>query len=140
MAELLVKAKAGWRESISLRDRANWTEKEVQQFRTRTRIGDIIAVKPDGHVWGNAERLPSFVVVRVSGLSLEEAQQYAERLVRRSLVGPFFIEHEELLRRRRFQFPPALILQARVQGNDVIDVDLASLRAQIIEHTDTEDG
>jgi hypothetical protein len=33
--------------------------------------GDIVDVRPDGHTWGNEERLPIFVVIKVPGLDPE---------------------------------------------------------------------
>ncbi len=38
--------------------------------------GDIVLVMPDGHEWGKEERLPKFVVVKISGLSVEAVKKY----------------------------------------------------------------
>ena len=40
--------------------------------------GDIVVVMPDGHKWGNAECLPTFVIVKIPGLSVETAMKYIE--------------------------------------------------------------
>lgn len=35
--------------------------------------GDVVAVMPDDHVWGNAETFPVFFIVKVPEMSVEEA-------------------------------------------------------------------
>lgn len=39
--------------------------------------GMIVVCMPDGHVWGNEERLPRFVVIKVPGISCGQVQKYA---------------------------------------------------------------
>jgi len=43
---------------------------------TPVRTGDIIVVKPDGHIWGKEEGLPKFVVVKIPGATTEQTQKY----------------------------------------------------------------
>jgi len=38
--------------------------------------GYPVVVMPDGHEWGNAERLPIFVVVQFPGVSVERLRSY----------------------------------------------------------------
>lgn len=40
--------------------------------------GDIVVVMPDNHKWGNAECLPTFVIVKIPGLGVETAKKYVE--------------------------------------------------------------
>jgi len=40
--------------------------------------GYPVVVMPDGHPWGNEERLPLFVVIKLPGVSVETAQKYIE--------------------------------------------------------------
>ncbi len=40
--------------------------------------GDVVTVMPDGHAWGNDERLPKFVVVKVPGVDYVRARKYIE--------------------------------------------------------------
>lgn len=62
------------------------------------KIGDIVAVQPDGHPWGGCECLPTFLVVRIPGLSLEDALRYTEpRVLSVTADGP------EIIERRRFK-------------------------------------
>jgi hypothetical protein len=66
MAEFLVKA----RNAIHVNP-----DKDARSSYKR---GDIVVVMPDGHQWGTLETLPEFVVVKVTGLDHERAQQLIE--------------------------------------------------------------
>lgn len=48
-------------------------------------LGDIIHVAEDGAEWGRKECLGDFIVVRLEGISVEDAQQY---------LGPLFEDAE----------------------------------------------
>ena len=67
MAELLVLAKAGYTNPDPEKDRRGCYKK-----------GDIVHVSDDGHEWGAKETLPSFVVVKVPGVSLAAALAYRD--------------------------------------------------------------
>lgn len=50
--------------------------------------GDVVCVQPDGHEWGRLEGLPRFVVVKVPGVSVDQAEAHLERSeTRRRAVG-----------------------------------------------------
>ena len=86
MAEFLIKAQGNlWMENLA---KENWASKGLTQrtFDARGQIGDIIVVKPDGWVWGNKECLPSFVVVKLSGMTEEEAKKYEETLMQDEVI------------------------------------------------------
>ena len=53
-AELLVKAKPQWMESV---DRSNFTDKQLKQYERRYRVGDVVVIKPDNWKWGKRECL-----------------------------------------------------------------------------------
>jgi len=89
MAELLIKAKEPW------------NNEDVQAPSNRTRLGDIIVVKPDGWVWGKEEKLPNYVVIKLPGISIEIVKQYEESLEDAT--------HEIVLKRRKFMVSPTLI-------------------------------
>jgi len=55
-------------------------------------IGDVIHVLPDGSAWGNSECVDDFLVVRLPGLPVEEAQAYTEPM-----------EDDVVGRRRRYK-------------------------------------
>lgn len=43
-------------------------------------IGDVIHVLPDGSTWGLCECVDDFLVVRLPGLAVEDAQAYTQQL------------------------------------------------------------
>lgn len=43
-------------------------------------IGDVVSVAPDDSTWGGSECVDDFLVVRIPGLSLTDAQAYTEPL------------------------------------------------------------
>jgi hypothetical protein len=45
------------------------------------KLGHIIDIKPDGHIWGSSEKLPKFWIVKVTGLSVTDAQDYISLLL-----------------------------------------------------------
>lgn len=66
MAEFLVKAQ-------------EYTHPDPEKDRRGVhKKGDIIVVKPDGHEWGAAEGLPTFVLVKVPGLSVATVENRME--------------------------------------------------------------
>lgn len=86
MAELLVKAVD-----------AVHDDPEVDR-RGCYKAGDIVACQPDGHPWGACECLPTFLVVRIPGLSVADARRYTEpRTLNVTADGP------EIIERRRFR-------------------------------------
>lgn len=48
----------------------------AKDLRGSYKRGDPVVVMPDGHQWGTEERLPKFVVVRITGLSVDQARKY----------------------------------------------------------------
>jgi hypothetical protein len=41
--------------------------------------GQIVAVKPDGHIWGKEEGLPRFWIIKIPGMPVEKANQFTQR-------------------------------------------------------------
>ena len=62
MAEFLIKA-VDASHAVPETDRGCW------------KLGHPVVVMDDGHVWGTAETLPMFVVLKVPGLDLVTARQ-----------------------------------------------------------------
>lgn len=50
------------------------------------KAGDPVVVMPDGHPWGAAEGLPTFWIVKVTGMTVDEGRAFlaASPLVRRT--------------------------------------------------------
>lgn len=44
------------------------------------KMGHVISVQKDGHVWGSKECLPVFWIVKVPGLAVSDALEYAKAL------------------------------------------------------------
>jgi len=44
------------------------------------KLGHVIDVKPDGHVWGAQEKLPKFWIVKIPGMAVETAREYLKSL------------------------------------------------------------
>jgi hypothetical protein len=38
------------------------------------KLGHVIDIKPDGHVWGSQERLPKFFIVKIPTMKVADAQ------------------------------------------------------------------
>ena len=81
MAELLVKAKAHWMDSLKQDEIDKMSNMQKEQYNSRSQIGDVIVVRPDGWVWGKEECLPNFIVVKVPDMAIEEAKKHEEQLV-----------------------------------------------------------
>jgi hypothetical protein len=60
----------------ALKIRENFT----RSYESRSQIGDIVVIRPDGWQWGREECLPNFIVVKVPDMTIEEAKKYEEPL------------------------------------------------------------
>jgi len=75
--------------------------------------GDVVVVMPDGNVWGKAEGLPKFVIVKVPGLPVDQARKYVESEA--DATG------DNIITRRKFKLlvddiPQALKNQLKAKG------------------------
>lgn len=61
------------------------------------KTGDPVVVMPDDHEWGYEEGPPKFIVIKIPGMSVAEAQEYALIETFRPLVG-----EKEIVRKRAF--------------------------------------
>ena len=84
MAQLLIKALEPWNND------------NPQAPPERSRLGDIIVVRPDDHVWGREECLPRFIVVQLPGISYDDAKHLEENLQR-----PFL--RQQRIERKQFE-------------------------------------
>jgi len=64
--------------------------------------GMPVVVMPDGHKWGNAECPPTFVIVKIPGVSIEKVASYIlpEEAY---LIGPLAVPELVTVRRRQWQ-------------------------------------
>lgn len=92
---------------IMLNDPGAETPDELKQFRYYR--GDIVVVKPDNWSWGSEEKPPKFGLIKVPGMTVEEAQQWLvseDEIV--SLKNPNtdqMEQHSRMKRRRKFIAP-----------------------------------
>ena len=122
-AELLVKAKPHWMDSLSQEEVDKMDKDTRQSYEARFQIGDIIAVRPDGWIWGKKERLPNFIVVKIPGMNLEEAQEYEKRLTKKIYIPEAGIWDDRIIKRRKYQIPKAVIDNAKQLSADSISID-----------------
>ena len=47
---------------------------DLQKDKFAYKIGHIISIQPDGHIWGKLECLPRFWIIKVPGMKVEEAK------------------------------------------------------------------
>lgn len=81
MAELLVKAKPHWQDSIKQAEINKMSEGERASYNARSQIGDIIVVRPDGWPWGKCECLPDFVIIKLPNVKAEDIKHYEQPLM-----------------------------------------------------------
>jgi len=53
---------------------------DPQQDLMAYKLGHIIDIKEDGHVWGTQEKLPKFWIIKVPGMAVADAQEYLKML------------------------------------------------------------
>lgn len=123
MAELLVKAKAHWMDSLPQSEIDKMDEDKLRSFNGRSQIGDVIVVKPDGWKWGKEECLPNFVVVKIPDLKIEDAEKYQE-----SIYEEYFDDLQQetdyrLIKRRKYQIPQNTVDAAKQQSKTIIEIN-----------------
>jgi len=84
-------------------------------YETGAKKGDVIVVRPDGWQWGREECPPRYIVVRVKGMTMGEAQPYEEQLM--DTTDP---ENQVLKRIRKYYIPTADVDEA-INKNGKID-------------------
>jgi hypothetical protein len=130
MAELLVKAKPHWMDSLTQEEVSKMSDAAKQNYESRSQIGDVVVVRPDGWQWGKEECLPNFIVVKVPQITFEEAKKYEEALVDNS--NP---EKPILLKHRKHQIPKVVVDNSILLNQSSMTVTKSNLDAQIIKKT-----
>jgi hypothetical protein len=124
MAEFLILAQNRWDDT---KDTSSLTPDELYEFESRQKKGDIVAVRPDGWAWGNKEKLPLYIVVKVPQISYEDAKLYEQRLeeIQNGEVKP--------KRFRRYQIPESWIDNLVSQGISEYTVTKNNLNQNMID-------
>lgn len=126
MAEFLIQAKQNWMDSLSPGDVNKLSPVQRQAYDARSQKGDIVIVKPDGWQWGNEERLPNYIVVKVPSISIEEALSKTGRWDLHS--GSTYT----LYRKYRFSIPASYV-DTVIAGGGTITVIRSVVLAQITD-------
>ena len=122
MAELLVKAQEPWNNDLP------------NAPSERSRLGDIIVVRPDSHVWGNEECLPRFIVVKVTNMTYDDAKHLEESLMVDDGLDEHGIIKRKMAKVRKWQVPQAYMLDAIHDGNSVIEITLTNKQQAFIQN------
>lgn len=119
MAEFLIKATS------------NTNPNPLKDSRGCYKRGDIVDVRPDGWPWGNEERLPRFVVVKIPGLDPDTVMKFMD-----SQTDSVAIENPTMIKRRLWNLLiddagiPNSIKNA-LRNNGEVTVTLAQIRNYI---------
>lgn len=77
--ELLVKAQGHWVDNKTAAE-LSYKFKDVESIKRRPQKFDIVKVRPDGFNWGNKEKAPHYIVVKVPGLTRADFKHLREEL------------------------------------------------------------
>lgn len=117
-AELLVKAKSHWLDELSQAEINTLIADNkitLESYNSRTQIGDIIVVRPDGWEWGREETLPIFVLVKIPDMPIEEAKQYEAVLMDNTIPT-----QPVILKRRKWKISSVYVDTIKQAGGSVI--------------------
>jgi len=122
MAEILVKALEPW----------NNDNQDAPS--ERSRLGDIIVVRPDGHVWGNEECLPRFIVVKITNLSYDDAKHLEESLMLDDGLDEHGVMKRKMAKVRKWKVPSSYMTTAINAGNSVVTITLTAQQQAFIQN------
>jgi phage pi2 protein 07 len=115
-AELLVKASPHWMDSLTEDEVDDLTDDQKEAYDARTQIGDIIVVRADNFTWGNSECLPDFIVIKIPGMSYDDAKEFEKSLWKGSDTN------KKLKKRRKRRIDPNLIEVYKAQELSVVTI------------------
>lgn len=129
--ELLVQAKPFWQRLSDIPE--GTTQDTIAWLRDmwhQTHRGEIIVIKPDGWTWGRMERPPQFIIVKVPGVSVAQAQKYTQGLIDSTLYDGSLSEQPDTVdvKERRWYFLKKVVDSALVLWS--VDSSFVVLTAQ----------
>ena len=130
MAELLVRAKAHWMDNWKADDVDKLSVDEKRSYEARSRIGDIIVVRPDGWKWGREECLPNFIVVKVPDREAD-VKHYENSLTETRMVDDK--EEEVMLRVRKHYVSEKEVSDRSLEVKDFEEITAVNLRSSVLE-------
>lgn len=104
-AELLVRAKSHWMDTLTQAEVDKMTLEQKQSYEARSQVGDIVVVRGDNWQWGKEECLPNYVVVKIPQITEVEAKQYEQSLMVQDGVDTQGIPIMKMLRHRKYALP-----------------------------------
>lgn len=96
-------------------------------------VGDIIIVRPDGHVWGNAECLPEYLVVKVPTVSYKQVVKFEQSLQEQTGTDSEGNPIYTIRKRRKYRVPLATVQAWVTLGNSVVTISKVNNRKALIE-------
>lgn len=136
--EVLVQAKDFWQKGESVDDTLTTSADTTAWFREmlrQTHKGDIIIVKPNGHIWGNREKPPGFVIIKIPDATMAQADKYMEGLID-PLADPS--SDTAVILQRRWHFLRKVVDSALVLWPVIIE--LTNTQAQNVVKKYTKQG
>ena len=103
MCEFLVYAKKHWMELEPQEAKDKWNLATWKKYNRRSIKGNPIVVKPDGCKWGKDERPPSYVIIKVLGMSVKEGEAYLAKAFDTS-VSPDIYGRYPLKYRKKYKY------------------------------------
>jgi len=130
MAELLIRASKHWLDDHTQEQVDAMPQNEKESYNARCQIGDIVVVRPDGWKWGKEECLPTFVVVKVPDLAIEDANKYEESLMDRTDPN-----NAKMIRFRKNALAQADVLSAVSAKTDSIQLSKSFILTKVMVKT-----
>jgi hypothetical protein len=131
-AELLVRAKPHWMDSLIQKDVDVMSTEQKQSYESRSQIGDVVVVRPDGWAWGKEECLPNYVVVKVPQMTESEAKKYEESLTEQVLDKDGKLTISKLIRHRKYSLPKTDITSIKTNA---VSMTKTALTGKVITKT-----
>lgn len=131
MAELLVRAQGHWLDALTTEQVAALPDWRQTEHKYRAKKGDIVVIRPDGWTWGREECLPRFIVVKIPGLSVEDAKKYEELLEIKAATAT----ERAQFRGKKYALPLQFIEAAITQKKSVHSLNKASLLSTVLTKT-----
>ena len=115
--EILVKAQPFWQRGKEIP--TGTLQDSIAYLRDmwhQTHRGEIIVIKPDGWQWGGKEQPPSYIVVKVPGVTVAQAIKYTQGLIDSTLYDSLITTQPDTVnvKERRWHFLKKVVDSALV--------------------------
>ncbi len=75
--EIAIRAKTHWMDTVNT---MGWSQNQLDEKARVTQKGSPILLRPDGFIWGSAEKLPDYIIIKLPGVSKSQVKKYVNRL------------------------------------------------------------